>query len=157
MADRADTQKLLEMERIRRVYCVYCDALDYKRFDNLAEVFSADCEVDYNDIIPGLIVNGSEAVVSSARAVLGESSAVRCTHHNVGNFRIDVDGYLAKAIVRFYAIHAGAGEWQGQKFSCWGDYHDRLELREGRWQITHRTYLGFITEGPVAIGGYGAA
>lgn len=148
--------ELVEMEAIRRVYCAYCDALDYKAFADLAKVFTEDCQVDYSDILPGLIVSGSDQVVASAVAMLGDESSVRRTHHNVGNFRIALSGETAEAKVRFHAVHAGAGALRGQTFSCWGDYHDRLEKRDGLWRIVHRAYLGFITDGNPGIGGYTA-
>ena len=148
--------ELAAMEHIRRVYHRYCDALDYKAFEGLADVFAEDCEVDYTDILPGLVVSGSAAVVGSARAMLGSHSAVDRTHHNVGNFRIAIQDETAEAKVRFHAVHSGAGALRGQTFLCWGDYHDQLEKRDGQWRIVHRAYLGFITQGNPEIGGYSA-
>lgn len=153
----AELAELLELEHIRSVYHRYCDALDYKVFGDLAEVFAEDCEVDYTNIMPGLLVSGSAAVVGSAQTMLGTESTVDRTHHNVGNFRVSIHGNSAEAKVRFHAVHSGAGALRGQSFSCWGDYHDRLEKRDGQWRIVHRTYLGFITQGNPEIGGYSAS
>lgn len=149
-------EQLIEIEKIKRVYAAYSDALDYRNFDDLATVFSDDCIVDYNDIAPDLVLQGNAVVVSAARTLLGENESVRRTHHNMGNFRIDVEGNRAKAIVRFYAVHSGGGNWAGHIFSCWGDYHDQLEKRDDQWCITHRVYRSFVTQGPVEIAGYSA-
>ena len=149
-------EQMMEIEKIKRIYAAYSDALDYRNFDDLAVVFSEDCTVDYHDIASDLVVRGSEAVVTAARTLLGENANVRRTHHNMGNFRIDVEGDHAKAVVRFHAVHSGGGDWAGQIFSCWGDYHDRLEKRDGQWRIAHRIYRSFVTQGPVEIAGYNA-
>jgi SnoaL-like domain len=146
-----DVLRALEDERaIQRVYLDYCDAIDEKRFDDLDQVFTADCEGDYRDS-HGRVFHGLAPLVDGLHRNMGPDGTCGGTHHNVLNFRIDSDGDHAAASVHFYAVHQGTGAMVGRLYSVWGRYEDELTRTSAGWRISKRRYRNFVTHGDKAV------
>jgi hypothetical protein len=146
-----DILRILEDERaIRCVYLDYCDAIDEKRFGDLDQVFTADCEGDYRDT-HGQVLHGLAPLVERLHRNMGPGSTCGGTHHNVLNFRINSDSRHASASVHFYAVHEGIGPMAGRLYSVWGRYEDELTRTSAGWRISRRRYRNFVTDGDKAV------
>lgn len=105
---------LLDERAIEQVYIRYCEIVDAKCFDDLHEVFTESASGDYTQALgPGVISPDRASLIASMHANLGPQSNCGPTHHNVGNFRIAVDGDRAAAKVHYYAEHLGQGDYPG--------------------------------------------
>ena len=143
---------LIDKDAIQQVYVRYCEIVDSKRFDEMSEVFTADCVGDYTQALgPGVISPDRASLIASMHANLGEDSNCGATHHNVMNFRIEVDGDRASAKVNYYAVHRGSGGYDGALYSMWGQYADELVRTAAGWRVARRVYSCQLTEGPAAV------
>jgi hypothetical protein len=142
----------LALERaVQRVYLDYCDVIDEKRFDDLDQIFTSDCEGDYRDG-GGVVMIGLTELIAGLHRNLGPGSTCGGTHHNVLNFRIDaLDESHAETRVHFYAVHRGAGAMSGELYSVWGCYRDQVVLGPDGWRIAKRRYTNYVTDGDKAV------
>jgi len=147
-----DPVTTLALEReIRRVYLDYCDVIDAKRFDDLDQVFTADCVGDYRDT-QGVVIEGLAPLVAGLHRNMGPDSTCGPTHHNVLNFRIDpLDESNARAQVHFYAVHRGVGTMSGALYTVWGQYDDELIRTEAGWRVARRRYTNYVVDGDKAV------
>ena len=143
------SQFLEDCRAIEQVYVRYCEIVDTKTFDSMVEVFTPDTWHDYTSSLPGVYVSDLATLIASMHANLGPNSNCGATHHNVGNFRIQVDGDTATTKVYYYAVHRGQGDFPGALYSMWGEYDDQLIRTAGGWRIKRRIYRSMLTEGPV--------
>lgn len=149
--------ELIDKDAIAQVYIRYCEIVDSKRFDEMDEVFTADCVGDYSQALgPGVISPNRASLVASMHANLGEGSTCGATHHNVMNFRIAVAGDCATAKVNYYAVHRGRGAHEGALYSMWGQYADDLVRTADGWRVARRVYTCQLTEGPPEVVSGGA-
>lgn len=133
MNDSADSRPA-DRRAISDLLVDYCRALDEMDLDTLAGLFSEDCEVEYG---PG------EALRSSGRAALRKSLERMWrwsrTSHHLSNVRIEFDGPdAARATSYVLAWHERP---DGTTATVYGQYRDRLQRRDGRWQIVARRML----------------
>lgn len=143
-------QLLMDKAAIEQVYVRYCEIVDSKRFDEMHEVFAEDATGDYTQALgPGVISPDRASLIASMHANLGPDSNCGPTHHNVGNFRISVDGDTAQARVNYYAVHLGRGDFPGALYSMWGQYDDTLVRTSAGWRVKARVYTCAIAQGPV--------
>lgn len=137
---------LEDVHAIEQVYVRYCELVDAKLFDLLGDVFTPDTWHDYTRSLPGVFVEGLDPLIASMHWNLGDGSSCGATHHNVGNFRIRVDGDRAR--VNYYAVHRGVGRHDGALYSMWGLYDDELVRTVAGWRVHRRIYSSILTEGP---------
>lgn len=141
---------LADKHAIEQVYIRYCELIDAKDFDRLDEVFTPDTVGDYH--LPGGYRSHTDslaALIASMHANLGAGSNCGPTHHNVGNFRIAVNGDTAHAKVHYYAEHLGIGDYPGELYGMWGQYDDTLVRTAHGWRVKHRLYTNSFTRGPI--------
>ena len=147
-----DLPALGDIRAIEQLYVRYCELVDGKQFDAMEEIFAEDAPGDYSQALgEGAIMPDRAALVAAMHANLGEHSHCGATHHNVGNFRIVLDGDRAQAKVHYYAVHRGAGEYAGEIYSMWGEYRDRLVRTKDGWRVANRVYICTMTQGPPEI------
>ncbi len=145
-------QYLIDKDAIEKVYMRYCDIVDDKTFDDMHEVFTADCQGDYTQSLgPGVISPDRASLIASMHANLGPDSNCGATHHNVLNFRIAVNGDKANAKVHYYAVHRGRAQFDGELYSMWGQYEDDLTRTADGWHVSNRVYKCFLSEGPAGV------
>lgn len=135
---------------IEQVYNRYCDIIDAKAFDRLDEVFTWDCVGDYRST-NGKIQEGLAPLIAHVTRGMGPGSDCGATHHNVCNLRLAVSGDRAKSRMHFYAVHEGINHYEGQTYTCWGQYEDDWIRTDAGWRVSRRLYRNFLIEGPVAI------
>jgi hypothetical protein len=104
------------------------------------------------DLGQGLI-SGREAIVDFIRSFL---DACGPTQHLLGNVLIDVREDAATSRAYVSDMHKGQGDKSMLTFSTLGDYHDRWQLEEGAWRMSHRTKLNRATLGDLSIFGRGS-
>lgn len=143
---------LADVRAIEQLYVRYCELVDTKDFDRMDEVFTADAPGDYSQALgPGAMMPDRAALIGAMHANLGEHSHCGATHHNVGNFRVDLEGDEARAKVHYFAVHEGTGDYAGAIYSMWGEYRDRLKRTADGWRVADRVYICTITQGPPEI------
>ena len=128
--------------QIQQLLCRYCETVDCHEWETMNQVFSEDTVGFYN----GMEVVGLEALIADANTNMTRDTVAR-TQHNVSNFRIQVEDDRAICVSNYYAVHLGAGEFEGQIYSMWGEYSDHLRRTDKGWRIAHRDYTTFLTEG----------
>lgn len=145
-------QYLIDKDAIEQVYVRYCEIVDAKTFDDMHEVFTEDAVGDYTQALgPGVISPDRASLIASMHANLGPDSHCGPTHHNVGNFRVLVDGDSAQARVHYYAEHIGRGAYEGEQYSMWGQYEDDLVRTATGWRVKNRVYKCNFSRGPAAV------
>lgn len=140
---------LEDCHAIRQVYIRYCEIVDLKDFDRMVEVFTEDTVGDYTSLRPGDLRIGIRPLIDRMHMNLGKGSNCGATHHNVGNFRIQVDGDRARAKVYYYALHRGLGRFAGALYSMWGQYDDELVRTADGWRVKKRLYQSMLRDGPM--------
>jgi hypothetical protein len=127
------------LEEIRQLKYRYLRYVDQKRWDELADVFTADATVDYGTRVYGqpLKITGRDEIIAFFRANLGPGVI---TVHSAGQPEITVDGETATGTWRFEdtviatehrVVVAGAAFYQ-----------DRYERgADGQWRIAHTGYV----------------
>lgn len=144
--------ELTDMRAIEQVYVRYCEIVDSKTFDAMDMVFTEDCVGDYTQALgPGVISPNRASLIQSMHHNLGPGSNCGPTQHNVGNFRIMIDGDKAHAKVYYYAVHRGVGAFDGVLYSMWGQYEDDLLRTSDGWRVRARRYTAMLTEGPAGV------
>jgi len=144
--------QLLEHLQVQRLYVRYCDIVDGKRFDELGDVFLDEATGDYSQALgPGVVSPNLKSLIASMHLNLGAGSNCGPTHHNVGNFAIQVEGHTATSTVHYYAVHRGINDYAGQLYSMWGQYEDQLEKTAAGWRVKARVYKCFLSEGPSGV------
>ncbi len=128
--------------QIQQVLCRYCENVDQHNWQAMDEVYTADTVGMYN----GMEVAGLDALIASANINMGRDNIAR-TQHNVSNFRIDINGDEARCVSNYYAVHLGAGQFEGEIYTMWGEYDDTLLRTPQGWRIARRDYTTFFTEG----------
>jgi hypothetical protein len=128
-----DITEIADRLAIAETLALYCRGIDRCDAEQLAAAFTPQAMIDYGDgarpiaeVIPGLV------------AGLG---AMRVTQHNISNTVMRIAGDTARAETNCVALHIMStpdGEIEGV---VGGRYLDRLEKREGRWQIAERLYV----------------
>jgi 3-phenylpropionate/cinnamic acid dioxygenase small subunit len=140
---------LLDKHAIEQVYIRYCELIDRKQFDRLADVFTEDSVGEYKAY--NNVTRGLGEIVAAMHLNLGQGSNCGATQHNVSNFRIAVDGDRATSKVHYYAVHRGIGACEGALYSMWGQYSDTLVRTAIGWRVTHRQYDIFLTDGVTKV------
>ena len=143
-------KRLLDIRAIEQAYFRYAEVIDAKDFGRLAEIFQPDAIQDYRGS-NGILQNGATPLIERLQRNMGPDSYCSATQHNVTNIRIRFESDRAVASANFYAVHAGAGPYHGQRYSCWGEYSDVWVRWDRGWRIQKRDYRNFLTEGPVEI------
>jgi hypothetical protein len=130
---------LVELEKIRQLKYRYLRCVDLKRWDEIADVFTADATADYGTPSAGrpLDLRSREDIVAFLRDSLGNGII---TLHAAGQPEIEIDGDTATGTWRFTDTVI-ATEFKvvisGAAF-----YEDRYRREDdGQWRISHTGYV----------------
>ena len=131
---------LATLEEIRQLKYRYLRYVDQKRWDEMADVFTAGATVDYGTRALGepIKLAGREEIVGFFRANLGPG--IR-TVHAAGQPEITVDGDSATGCWRFEDTVIATEHRVVIKGAAF--YQDRYERdpADGRWRIAHTGYV----------------
>jgi len=131
--DRA-VQRLLDKNEIVDLVHRYSYLVDHKVHDEIAELFTEDCVVDYG---PGLAppLHGRDAL----RAVFGSGDAgagfVVTRHHNANVLVTFETDDRATVLTSLYAWHL---THEGRTPRVWGYYHDVAVRTPDGWRLAER-------------------
>jgi len=131
--DDAAIQRLIDKDQIIDLVHRYSYCVDHRLYDEVVELFTEDCVVDYG---PGIPPVRSKA---SLRRMFGhpDSGFAATSHHNA-NILVTFDD-LDHATVRTSA-YAWHQRTDGGTPCLWGYYHDSMvRLPEG-WRIAERQH-----------------
>jgi len=127
----ASIRQLIDKDQIIDLVHEYSYCVDHRRYDEVVELFTEDCVVDYG---PGIAPVRSRARL---REMFGRGGGgfTATSHHNA-NVLVTFDG-ADRASVRT-AVYAWHQRADGVTPRLWGYYHDAVvRLPEG-WRIAHR-------------------
>jgi ketosteroid isomerase-like protein len=130
---------LVTIEQIRQLKYRYLRYVDQKRWDEMADVFTADATVDYGTRALGepLKLAGRDEILAFFRANLGPEII---TVHAAGQPEITVDGDTATGSWRFEDTVIAAKHRVVIKGAAF--YEDRYARgADGRWRIAHTGYV----------------
>jgi 3-phenylpropionate/cinnamic acid dioxygenase small subunit len=122
------------------VTVAYCYALDEKRFDDLASVFTDDAIVDYGTAV----CVGVDAVIDKVSTSVAHLDA---TTHLVSNHRVAVDGDRATCSCYLISQHVRKGTLGGDHYMIAGRYDDELVRTPDGWRISSRRLTRVWSEG----------
>ena len=136
-----------DYREIESVLNLYTTALDTREFERLRDVFTPDALVSY----PALDVqcDGVEAVIELVTGALAQCGS---TQHLLGNVEIDVQGDQASASCYLQAIHLGLGDFEGEIYTVWGQYRDKLKKTASGWRISYRELAYIHDSGDIGLG-----
>lgn len=122
-ADWADWAAILDLK------ARYCRFLDTKQWDQWAECFTLDYELDVSEESGMPPIKGRDAALASVRGFI--EHAVTC--HQVHTPEIRVEGDSAQVIWPMQdRVIFGP---QGPSINGFGHYHERLVRQDGQWRI----------------------
>lgn len=127
-------QRLHDTTAVTAVLHEYCRAIDDKRFDDVAALFSDDAELTVHAGSGGT-VRGRTALRQRVGKLMGGFTA---TSHMVSNVQVSFPAPdRAEAVSYLHAWHRF--EHARPDGVLWGRYHDGLVRTDGNWKISHRT------------------
>ena len=129
--EAAAIRRLVDKDQIVDLVHEYSYRVDHRMYDEVVELFTEDCVVDYG---PGIAPVRSR---SRLRQVLGQPGGqfTATSHHNA-NVLVTFDG-ADRASVRT-SVYAWHERSDGVTPRVWGYYHDSVvRLPEG-WRIAYR-------------------
>jgi len=135
------SDRWLEEKQIVDLTIRYAWALDHRRFDDLAEVFSPDGQADYGWL--GIHTGPAAIAELTARAL----SRFDRTQHIVTNHQVAVDGDIATGRCYFQAQHVVRQPAGEHNYTVGGSYIDRYHRTDAGWRIANRTLRVTWTEG----------
>jgi hypothetical protein len=123
-------RRLIDKDEIIDLVHRYSYCADHRRYDELVELFTEDCVVDYGPWV-GPPVRGRDAL----RAMFGGPGFVATSHHNA-NVLVTFEGdNRASVLTSVYAWHRGPG---GATPRIWGYYHDVAARTSEGWRLAER-------------------
>jgi len=122
-------QRLLDKDEIVDLVHRYSYLVDHKVYDEIAELFTEDCVVDYG-IAPPL--HGRDAL----RAMFGRGEGfVATSHHNANVLVTFEDDDRAVVLTSLYAWHLTSTDSTPR---VWGYYHDVAVRTADGWRLAER-------------------
>lgn len=126
-----------EIGRLRALYCHY---IDQHRWDDVADLFTEDCE--YHGRLE--LIRGRDGLVAYFQR---SADAMEAAWHRSLNETLDLDGDRATGAAYFDVPCVV----DGTPMLCAGRYEDEFVKREGRWRFRRRGlkffYLTPLSEG----------
>ena len=136
-----EVQKLVEIEKIKRVKARYMRCLDTKDWEGMASCFTEDATSSYGD--GAYSFEGRDAVMKFLRDSM--SSARFISKHQVHTPEIDIHTEQ-QAEGKWYLEDMVAVLDQGWGLEGTGIYRDKYVKRDGHWKIQHtnRAFVDFL-------------
>jgi ketosteroid isomerase-like protein len=123
-------RRLLDKDEIIDLVHRYSYCVDHRLYDEVAELFTEDCVVDYGVAPP---VRGRSALRQMFRHPSGGFAAT--SHHNANVLVTFDDADHASVRTSVYAWHQRS---DGSTPRLWGYYHDTVERSVDGWHLATR-------------------
>ena len=144
MDDKTFLQYLRDKDEIIGMINQYAVALDERRWELLPELFTADVEINFG----GIERSGISDFIEMIKSHLGGCGP---SQHMFSNYRVNVDGDVARALFYGRVMHAGVGEQKDLLFDFWGEYQDHLLRTDAGWRCCERRQRPFSVTGDISI------
>lgn len=131
-SDNSGCEALLARQEIHDALLRYCWGIDRGDLELVLSAFHEDALDNHSGV--------EESAVERFTRTVVEGAAMR-TSHNLSNVLIQVDGAVASAQSYLTAWHQFDFEGKTYDWVIAGRYVDRLECRNGKWRIAHRTVV----------------
>jgi hypothetical protein len=130
--EQAALRRLLDRDSIVDVVHRYSYCVDHRLYDDVVELFTQDCIVDYGPD-PGALVRSRAAL----RQMFGHPDAgfKATSHHNANVLVTFDDDHNATVLTSVYAWHERS---DGTTPKLWGYYHDSVVRTSEGWRIARR-------------------
>jgi hypothetical protein len=123
--------ELLDKQAITEIFNRYVDALDYKRWADLDDLFVPEATASWFQ--NQWSQKSRDEMIPFIRSWVTEVN----THHILGNHMIQVNGDTATGSCRVRAHHAGTGERAHLFEETLGVFSGTLVRQGGKWRFTH--------------------
>ena len=142
---QALTNTEADMRAIHSVLNNYAFAIDTRDWPTFRGLFDKDSVAVYHGLGE---FHGPDDILALVNGVISQCGP---TQHLIGTVDIDLQDTTASVRSYLQAIHIGLGSHEGQRYTVWGEYHDRLEKRGERWVFTRRELHTLHSEGDIGI------
>jgi 3-phenylpropionate/cinnamic acid dioxygenase small subunit len=130
--ERSVLQRLVDKDSIQDLIHEYSYCVDHRRYDDVVELFTSDCVVDYGPLTGSLVRSRSEL-----RRVLGDPRAgFEATSHHNANVLVTFESD-DRATVRA-SVYAWHRQTDGTTPRLWGYYHDSVVRTPDGWRFASR-------------------
>jgi hypothetical protein len=126
----------------------YAECLDTRDWPRLAEVFTADVDMDFE----AWHARGLDAVTTNIRSFLDGCGP---SQHLLGNYRIEFEGDRASSRCYCRVMHMGRGEHEGKTYETWIEYADELVRTPTGWLSCRRIARAKMHQGDPSLLGPG--
>ena len=130
--EQSALQRLVDKDSIHDLIHQYSYCVDHRRYDEVVELFTTDCVVDYGPLT-GSLVRSRSALRSLFADPRGGFEAT--SHHNA-NVLVTFDGD-DRARVRS-SVYVWHEQTDGTTPKLWGYYHDSVVRTPDGWRIATR-------------------
>ena len=138
MTENTELDRLVEMRAIERVLSDYAYYLDMNMPEKMVEMFVEDCEVSY---APNF---GAKGIEEYKKTLEGIGTFFKGTsHHNSGTVFDWVSSTEVKTRTIVFAVHRYTKDRPDG--ILYGQYHDTLVKRDGRWKFSKRELRTALT------------
>lgn len=137
------TDRIRDEREIERALIAFARAMDYRDWDSMSEILSADVVGDFGT---GPL-QGSDTIIAMIRGFLDNCGP---TQHLIGNVLVEVDGDRATSRAYVQDLHLSRSNPE-LTFHTLGDYHDRWERRDGCWRLVERIKDNRATVGSLDV------
>ncbi len=135
----AAIDRLIAKDQIIDLVHRYSYYVDHRLYDEVVELFTEDCAVDYGpDYPPARSKAGLRRMFGDPRGAFAATS-----HHNANVLVTFEDHEHASVATSVYAWHRRA---DGTTPRLWGYYHDAVVRRPDGWRIAERQLRTLGTE-----------
>lgn len=117
-----------DVEQIRRTLGEYSRLCDDGRFDEFADLFTADARL----LMLGEEIEGNDAIAATMASVQPDGARGL---HMTANPLVDIDGAEATATTDYLFVRPAV---DGLAVVAAGRYYDRLRRDEDRWRFSER-------------------
>ncbi len=130
--ERSALQRLVDKDSIHDLIHQYSYCVDHRRYDDVVELFTSDCVVDYGPQ-PGSSVRSRSAL----RRLLGDPrGGFEATSHHNANVLVTFESD-DRATVRT-SVYAWHKQTDGTTPKLWGYYHDSVVRTPDGWRFASR-------------------
>ena len=110
----------------------YAEALDFRRWELLDEVFHPEVVFDFG---PDWQTRGRDDAVARIRSFIDVCGP---TQHLQSGHRVEIEGDCARSRVAVRAFHLAAGRASPGYYEMAGEYRDELRRGRGGWRSVRR-------------------
>ncbi|MGH6617338.1 nuclear transport factor 2 family protein [Sphingomonas sp.] len=129
----AKLQELIDKQAITDLFNAYVDALDYKRWSDLDDMFVPEATASWFQ--NQWSQSSRDEIIAFVRSWVEEVG----THHILGNYTATINGDRAKGACRVRAHHAGVGDRAHLFEETLGVFSGDLVRQDSKWRFTHFT------------------